>query len=148
MIRWGLTVSRIIYGEKSYDDIHAAYPQERALWTLNRYWSRLLPIPNTPGSMIEDPGFFSTDSFTVLAADLLYDNAAAPLDHGAHLIFLTAQEEGTFRWSGHNPSPWGMEGGNVILVDGHVAWVPREYLRYRTGSGGWWRPTWEAVERY
>jgi prepilin-type N-terminal cleavage/methylation domain-containing protein len=135
-------------GESSWMGVHAAYPQERALWTLNEYWSRLLPYPNTPGSMIEDPGFFQTDLSTVLAADLLYDNAAAPLDHGAVFNHTLAQENGNYGWSGHNPRPWGMEGGNVILADGHVSWIPRDYLTYRTGSDGWWSPTWEAVERY
>ena len=135
--------------DRAWWGIHSQYPQERALWTLNRFWSRLRPkYPDIEGEREGPPGFYTTDSVTVLAADLLYDNAAAPLDLGANRNHLTAQEFGTFRWSGHNPSPWGMQGGNVILADGHVAWVPREYLEFRTGAEGWWRPTWHAAERY
>ena len=131
-------------GAMSSDDpawtgVHAAYPQERALWTLDRWWSRVGP---------SGASFYQGDlAHTVLACDMMYNNAAPP-DNGASGAHTEAGSNNQYRWAGHNPQPWGMEGGNVLLCDGHVVWVPRESLTFRTGSDGWWRPTWNAVGLY
>ena len=127
------------YGEDAYMGIHAAYPQERAVWSLDSYWSRV-------GE--SGPGFYSDPTRTVLACDMMYDNATVGVDLGAVTHHTLAEANGNVKWSGHLPSPWAMEGGNVALMDGHVVWVPRSLMHYRTGSDGWWRPHWEAVVRY
>jgi prepilin-type N-terminal cleavage/methylation domain-containing protein len=126
-------------GEDSFHGIHAAYPQERAVFSLDRYWSRV-------GD--SGPGFYSDPTHTVLACDMMYDNATIGTDLGANTHHTLAEQNGNVKWSGHAPAPWAMAGGNVALMDGHVVWVPRELMHYRTGSDGWWRTHWEAVERY
>ena len=69
-------------------------------------------------------------------------------DLGANTYHTLAEDNGNVKGSGHAPAPWGMTGGNGALMDGHVGWVPRELMNYRTGSDGWWRPHWEATVRY
>ena len=129
----------IDYGDDAYMGVHAAYPQERAVFTMHEYWSRV-------GD--SGPGFYSDPTKTVLACDMMYDNAALGTDHGANTYHTLAEDNGNVKWSGHAPAPWGLTGGNVALMDGHVVWVPRELMNYRTGSDGWWRPHWEATVRY
>ena len=126
-------------GEDSFHGVHAAYPQERAVFTMHEYWSRV-------GD--SGPGFYSEPTKTVLACDMMYDNAALGTDLGANTYHTLAEDNGNVKWSGHAPAPWGLTGGNVALMDGHVVWVPRELMDYRTGSDGWWRPHWEATVRY
>ena len=125
-------------GEDAWNGVHALYPQGRAVFSLDSYWTRV-------GD--SGPGFYSDPTKTVLACDMMYDSASEE-DLRVAIVDTTAEANGNVKWSGHLPGPWAMSGGNVALMDGHVVWVPRELMLFRTGSDGWWRPHDEAVERY
>ena len=54
-------------GEDAWNGVHALYPQGRAVFSLDSYWTRV-------GD--SGPGFYSDPTKTVLACDMMYDSAS------------------------------------------------------------------------
>jgi prepilin-type N-terminal cleavage/methylation domain-containing protein len=126
--------------------VHAAYPMERAVYKMDKWWSR---VPGAAWGESLPAGFSTKDiSRTVLANCMAYDGAG-PEDNGTWGgTCPEATTNNMYHWSGHYPQPWGLIGMNVLMLDGRVVWVDREDLTFRTGSDGWWRPSFDAYYRF
>ena len=97
--------------------------------------------------------FYQTQiSQTVLAYCGAYDDLkVGEVSNGVRGPYYGASIYGgqeSYKYSGHNPGLGRMRGTNVLLMDGHISWVPRRLLWYRTGDHGLWRPHQDSVSRY
>ena len=75
-----------------------------------------------------------------IAIDLGADGLVAPVIHKADSLSVAqlaaSIHDLATRARNNRLTPDDFAGGNVALMDGHVVWVPRKLMHYRTGSDG------------
>ena len=126
------------------NSIHAVAPTERLVYSINK-WTATYYHGTRPHTLkfytgeLDRTVMLSCAAYDIIKAGELTEDGFQGPDNAAEFY-------GTWRYTGHYPKIGGLIGTNVMLMDGHVSWVPREYLSYRSGGPGMWRPHFLAVE--